>query len=278
VTIPVVLLLVQSAAAASAPAASAVAAASAPAASAAAAAAVPLASGEKIFMADCAVGYCHGVGGAANRGPRLRGRTFETGYVERTVRRGIPNSAMPAFQGKLNEADLTAVVAYVVSIAAPAAAGTPGTPPAVAPKSAAMPAELATGRSLFQDATREARCAICHQAGGIGQKAGPDVVAAARRGPPALVAVIRASRAKGVRRAVLRSGEAFPARIDSETPQFVRVYDLGGLPPVLRTLRREDIVSLDPDPEWDHGRVAAGYSDAELAEIMRYLAWLAESR
>jgi len=256
VTVPLVLLLAQSAAAAA-----------------------PAASGERIFMATCAVGYCHGVGGAANRGPRLRGRAFETGYVERTVRRGIPNSAMPAFEGKLNEADLMAVVAYVAGIAAPAAAGAATKAPSEPSKpSAAMPAELATGRSLFQDATREARCAICHQAGGIGQKAGPDVVAAARRDPEGLVAAIRSSRAKEVRRAVLRSGEAFPVRIAAEMPRMVRVFDLSGLPPVLRTLRREDIVSLDPDPEWGHARAAVGYSDAELAEIARYLAWLAQSR
>jgi len=77
---------------------------------------------------------------------------------------------------------------------------------------------------------------------------------------------------------VLRSGEALPVRIAAEMPQMVRVFDLSGLPPVLRTLRREEIVSLDPDPEWGHARVAAGYSDAELAEIARYLAWLAQSR
>ena len=84
------------------------------------AAPAPVAEGEKVFLSTCAVGYCHGVGGAANRGPRLRGRNFETGYVERTVRHGIPNSAIPAFETKLSERDLTAVVRYVESITAPA--------------------------------------------------------------------------------------------------------------------------------------------------------------
>jgi hypothetical protein len=56
------------------------------------------------------------------------------------------------------------------------------------------------------------------------------------------------------------------------------VFDLSVLPPVLRTLRREDIVSLEVDPGWSHARVTAGYSDDELAQIARYLAWLADER
>lgn len=236
------------------------------------------AAGEKVFLATCAVGYCHGVGGAANRGPRLRGRTFEAGYVERVVRHGIPNSAMPAFESRLSQADLTAVVAYVTGIAGATAPGTAAPAAPEAPKPAALPAEAAAGRSLFQDATRENRCAVCHQAGGTEPKAGPDVVAAARRDPQGLMAAIRASRATTVRRVVLRSGEAFPARVAAETPQLVRVYDLSGLPPVLRTLRRAEVVSLEPDPEWNHARAAAGYSDAELTEIGRYLEWLGAAR
>lgn len=243
------------------------------------AAAAPAAPGEKVFLTTCAVGYCHGVGGAANRGPRLRGRTFEAGYVERTVRHGLPNSAMPAFEGKLSEADLSGVVRYVESISSPSAPGATAPAPPSAPKpAAAMPAELATGRALFQDATREVRCATCHQVGTGEQKAGPDVLAAARRDPQGLVAASRSAGAKQVRRTVMRSGESFPARIFTETPQMVRVFDLSGMPPVLRTLRREEIVSVEPDLEWSHVHVTSSYSDAELAEIARYLAWLAAPR
>src|SRR5207247_142081 len=41
----------------------------------------PVAAGEKIFALQCSVGYCHGAAGAAARGPRLRGRTFDKNYL-----------------------------------------------------------------------------------------------------------------------------------------------------------------------------------------------------
>ena len=243
------------------------------------AAAQQAAAGERIFLSTCAVGYCHGVGGAANRGPRLRGRNFEAGYVERTVRRGIPNSAMPAFEAKLSERDLIDVVRYVESIAAPAGSSPAAPVPAGAASSPppAMPPDAAAGRALFQDATRENRCAVCHQAGAGEAKAGPDL-AAGLRDPQALAAAVRASHASQVRRVVLRSGESFSGRVAADLPQMVRVFDMSVLPPVLRTLRREDIVSIEADPGWSHAQMAAGYSDDELAQIARYLAWLAGKR
>jgi mono/diheme cytochrome c family protein len=239
------------------------------------AAPAPAAPGEKVFLTTCAVGYCHGVGGAANRGPRLRGRSFEAGYVERTVRHGIPNSAMPAFETKLAEPELSAVVRYVESIAAPGASVPPSTAAAASHPAAPMPADAVAGRSLFQDATRENRCAVCHQVRAGEPKAGPDL-AASHHNPQELIAAVRGARSSQVRRAVLRSGEAFSVRVASETPQMVRVFDLSVLPPVLRTLRREDLVSLEADPGWSHARVASGYSEDDLAQIARYLAWQAE--
>jgi mono/diheme cytochrome c family protein len=244
-----------------------------------------IAAGEKVFSSTCAVGYCHGAGGAGNRGPRLRGRTFAAGYVERTVRQGIPNSAMPSFEDKLNAADLAAVVAYVTSIAAPggpaAAAPAGGSaggppPPSNAGSAAVPPPEAATGLDLFFDATRGTRCGTCHQASGRGLKVGPDVASATRRDPGGLAAAMNSSRASLVRRVVLRSGESFPAVVAAEDQQTVRVFDLSAIPPSQRTLMRTGIASLEMDPGWSHRQAISNYSDAELADIARYLLWLGQ--
>src|SRR5690242_21018321 len=48
-----------------------------------------IARGEKIFAQSCPVGYCHGVAGAAGRGPRLRGRSFSKDYLLNVTRDGI---------------------------------------------------------------------------------------------------------------------------------------------------------------------------------------------
>ena len=76
-----------------------------------------IASGEKIFAQSCSVGYCHGAAGAAARGPRLRGRTFDKNYLYSAIRDGIPKSAMPAWKDRLKDDEIRATVAYIQSLA-----------------------------------------------------------------------------------------------------------------------------------------------------------------
>ena len=77
-----------------------------------------VARGQTVFTQNCSVGYCHGVGGAAGRGPRLRGRNLPKDYLDRVTREGIPSSAMPAWKGRLSEDDIRAVVEYVAVLSA----------------------------------------------------------------------------------------------------------------------------------------------------------------
>ena len=72
--------------------------------------------GEKVFQQNCAIGYCHGTGGAASRGSRLRDRSFTRAYLEKVVREGLPQTAMPGFSGRLSDSDLMAAIDYVASL------------------------------------------------------------------------------------------------------------------------------------------------------------------
>src|SRR5579872_1181545 len=121
------------------------------------------AQGEKIFAQSCSVGYCHGAAGAAARGPRLRGRTFDKNYLYSVIRDGIPKSAMPAWKDRLKEEEIWATVAYIQSLGpneAPNTSQNPVTEPRASASGPSAPNEAATrGMELFFE---EKGCGSCH--------------------------------------------------------------------------------------------------------------------
>ena len=234
----------------------------------------PVARGERIFAQSCSVGYCHGVAGAAGRGPRLRGRTFAKDYLYSVIRDGIPSSAMPAWKDRLKDDDIRAVIAYVMSLATATDAAPPANPmpPGVGPASQPLfngPPQAARGRALFSDPVRE-NCAVCHSVGGRGIAIGPELTTAS-----ALLKPIHSTESRHVLTASLQSGEHFPALLVSRTDDEVRLYDLTSTPPVLRTFARSQVLSLEQNSGWRHDDVCRNYSAAELEDIVAYLRWAA---
>jgi mono/diheme cytochrome c family protein len=235
--------------------------------------------GEQIFARNCSVGYCHGVAGAAGRGPRLRGRGFAKDYLYSVTHDGIPNSAMPAWKDRLKDDDIRAVVEYVSSLAASADPAPPANPmpPGIGP--AAMPsfkgpAAAARGYELFSDPPR-ANCGVCHMVGGRGIAIGPDLTA---RKPPDMLSQIGATLSLHVVTAKLKNGEEFPALLAEQNAQQIRLYDLTLAPPVMRTLLSSEVASLDPNSSWRHSDFVKDYSRPELEEIVVYLRWAASGK
>ena len=227
--------------------------------------------GAKTFAMTCAVGYCHGAGGAANRGPRLQGRDFERSYLERVIRSGIPNTAMPGFAGRLKTEELDSVIEYVVRIAANRTGKVvPG--PAAVPvigesASQAVPgadAPQSRGEMLFFDATRDVRCGTCHQASGRGMKVA------------LWTAATLPSKPKNLKQVRLRDGGSFPAMVIGEGADSAQVWDLTVPPPVLRTLPKAEIASIGSDATWAHEAVTKGYTKQELEEVLRFMASVRE--
>jgi len=228
--------------------------------------AIPAQDGAEVFRATCAQGYCHGAAGTQGRAPRLIGRNYDPAFVVKVVSEGVPNTGMPGFRNSLDTARLNAVIAYVVRISGgdlsklPAAAG--GSAPSV-------PADVKRGRELFQDAVRGfQRCNTCHVMEGMGTPVGPNAagshdVESIRNGKPA-----------AVRRAIVKPGDSFAALTVETKQDWVKLYDLSALPPVLRTLRKADLSFAD-GADWRHSKVVANYTDAELASIAAYLRWAA---
>src|SRR5713226_10033630 len=215
--------------------------------------------GEQIFAQNCSVGYCHGVAGAAGRGPRLRGRSFSKDYLYNVTRDGIPNSAMPAWKGRLKDEEIRAVVDYVARLSSATDAAPPANPmpPGIGPASLASfngPPQAARGHALFFDPARE-NCGVCHAIGGQGIAIGPDL-----KSQPDFVKLVRSTQSRHVLTAKFGSGEEFPALLAEQNGRQTRLYDVTLAPPVLRTFAREDIVSLSENPSWRHSDFVKDYS------------------
>jgi mono/diheme cytochrome c family protein len=216
--------------------------------------------GETVFGKSCATGYCHGARGTNGGAPRLAARGFDRAFINNTVTRGVPDTAMPAFGTTLSRPDLNAVVAYVASLNGVTGPGAINAGPA-----AKLSGEAARGRELFSDSVRSfGRCSTCHEIGGIGIP-----VATPLTKVPADVAAFKALPSTQVSTATV-AGETMPALVVGKKANAVVFYDLTTPPPVLRT-ESPAAVQMRDGSAWRHASVNGSYNDAELAAILSYL-------
>jgi mono/diheme cytochrome c family protein len=220
-----------------------------------------LSQGEEVFAKSCSTGYCHGLSGVAGGAPRLAGRGFDLTYINGVVRRGIPDTAMMAFTGRLSPAELNAVVAYVAGlngVAAPTTADSPSVAPA-------LTGDAARGSRLFREALRGfERCSTCHEVGGFGMP-----VAAPITKVPATAAQLRSLATPNVKTGVA-DGESMPVLVLSNGRQSTVFYDLTSLPPVQRSVE-SNAVKFTEGSAWRHASVTKAYTDAEVESILSYL-------
>lgn len=234
--------------------------------------------GEKVFSKSCAVGYCHGVGGTAGKGPRLKGRSFQAEYVYRVTRDGIPDSAMPSWNDRLSEREIWAVVGYILSLSDLTEKPTdvseiPSEATAEKAFFDSSPPPTLKGKALFFDATKKnTRCSTCHAMEGRGIGIGPNLKETAKINLS--MDRIQASHSQHTLIVNLQDGESFLALRSEETPEFIRLYDLTLPPPVLRSFKQEEILSLRPTNKWSHKSMLANYTSQELTEIIEYLLWV----
>lgn len=234
-------------------------------------------AGRILFARSCSVGYCHGAEGRAGGGPRLRGKQWEPGYLYRVTAEGIPRSSMPGWKEKLSRDEIWSVVAYVMSLSDPgqsgagdtasAAAAGPGEPAPESGKTTDLPEPLPEGgrtsagprgepdkgRELFFDAADDLNCGQCHRVRGMGAAVGPDLSGLADRSARKILRDIVLPGARPSSQPVLFelttvAGERLMVLKAGEQAQRIRVYDVTVLPPVRRTLDRDRVQSLEPQP------------------------------
>jgi mono/diheme cytochrome c family protein len=237
-----------------------------------------VARGDQLFAQGCAVGYCHGTAGAAARSPRLRGRTFEREYLVKVIRDGIPNSAMPAWGDRLTDDDISALVAYVQSLATATGEGTAtvetGGVAAGAAKDPDLAPEVRQGRELFYDPQRMQRCSNCHRLQGIGTAVSVDLAKLAKQQLAAdAVNALRYGRPRRVRGVVLKDGERFPGVVVERGAAETLVYDLKSVPPVLRSLQNGEIQAIQQQSGWRHAQAVQAYATEELKAVWAFVNW-----
>ncbi len=239
-----------------------------------------IATGRTIFAQSCSVGYCHGKEGRSGRGPKLRAREWDKDYLFNVILDGIPSSSMPAWKDKLSEQQIWSVVAYILTLskltsdsneAAPSIVSvpTPKSSPAASSLKSAVPSvsspksdsvresrELKSaigdpkvGKSLFFDSSNDWNCGSCHKVGGLGNEVGPSLDKA--RHKPArellkdiVVPGVTVEPPWQLLKVTTKAGEQIGGlKVEEDTSQL-KIYDTGSPPPVLRTLAKDQIETI----------------------------------
>ncbi len=228
--------------------------------------------GEHQFALSCSIGYCHGVGGSAGRGPRLKDRQWDTSYLYKTIENGIPGTSMPAWKDKLSEAQISAVVSYILSLSVNKSE-TATLQPLTTQN--AMPVNQA-GKELFFDPDNDRNCGVCHRLKDSGGSVGPALDTLAKKPESEIRADLIqefATAGKPAFKILTASGETICGIQVREDSTRLQIFDLDSNgPPVLRTFSIGEIVRRE---ECANRQVHAGfarlYSPAQLSQIAAYV-------
>lgn len=228
--------------------------------------------GRAVFEQSCSVGYCHGKGGRAGRGPRLRGKNWDQDYLIKVIEEGIPNSSMAGWKSRLSGDKIQAIVAYIGTLSKlgpsdpePPLTGDLDPPaplirdesqlitdnqPASENNSSVMMGNSEKGKALFFDLSDELNCAVCHWVSGSGTKVGPNLSSISGRSARDILKDIILPDAVSTAAGQLYSlttqdGEQLDAVKVSESSTRIKVYDVTRLPPVLRSIKIDQIKSFE---------------------------------
>jgi mono/diheme cytochrome c family protein len=148
--------------------------------------------------------------------------------------------------------------------------------PAVRAQDKTVPTpQIERGRELFTNAKKGVACKTCHQLGGIGTAVAPDLTNMASNGSVhSIVLTMHMTMTEHVYR-VRTVTNSFPGILKQKYGDRVEYYDLGQIPPVLRTLSTHEIISTERDEKWRHPPALANYNQQELADVIAFLKFAA---
>ena len=114
-----------------------------------------------------------------------------------------------------------------------------------------MAGDPAKGKELFFDLSDELNCAGCHKISGKGTGVGPDLRTIAEKSPREILHDIVLPSALVPQIGQLfemttRAGERLKVVRAGESTTRTKVYVVSTLPPVLRSIKKEQILSLQP--------------------------------
>lgn len=216
--------------------------------------------GGRLFRANCS--NCHGLNGDSIAGVDLGHGKFRRAATDddliQIITKGIPGTAMPP--ANLAPLQAASIVAYLRSLAAPAAGSANGGDPA-------------RGKELFA----AKGCAGCHRILGTGSRVGPDLseIGSFRRAPELQQSILDPDADvqpdNRTFKAVTRDGASITGRVINEDAFTLQVLD-----------SRERLLSLNKadlrEYSFAKGSAMPSYKDKlttqELADLVSYLASL----
>ena len=140
---------------------------------------------------------------------------------------------------------------------------------------AAPTPQIERGRELFTNAKKGVACKTCHSLGGVGTAIGPNLTNMASNGSVhSIVMTMHMTMTEHVVR-VKTATSSFPGILKQRVGDRIEYYDLSQIPPVLRTLYANQIVSTERDEKWRHPPAMANYTAQELADVISFLKFAA---
>jgi putative heme-binding domain-containing protein len=102
------------------------------------------------------------------------------------------------------------------------------------------------GRALFFDSSNDLNCSLCHKFQGVGSDVGPDLSKIWEKPAKEILRDIilpgaALSPGQELYTVTTQTGEQISGLMAEENARQLRIYDVGSLPPVLRTLDKEQI-------------------------------------
>jgi hypothetical protein len=140
---------------------------------------------------------------------------------------------------------------------------------------AAPTPQIERGRELFTNSKKGVACKTCHSLWGLGTAIGPNLSNMASNGSVhSIVMTMHMTMTEHVYR-VGTATNSFPGILKQKYGNRSEYYDLSQIPPVLRTLYANQIVSLERDEKWRHPPAMANYTSQELSDIVAFLKFAA---
>ena len=230
-----------------------------------------------LFSITCSSSFCHGEGGIGARGPSLRNRDFTPDFVRNTILNGRSGTPMPAFKDALSQAELSMIVAYVMSLSPENHAADTGAAAPEVPEPAAIPLsqQAQFGSTVFFDAARSAGCALCHSYSHEGGPIGPDLSTVAKKAPRDIYqSIVKPAPSPDYPQATVttRDGKTVTGVPKQKTEVVIQLYDLSSVPPVLRSFYPADGVKTGASASGvPYAHDLSGYSKDEVAALIAFL-------
>ena len=135
--------------------------------------------------------------------------------------------------------------------------------------------QIQRGRDLFVKSPKGTACATCHLMAGEGTAVGPDLTTMGSMGTPHVIVMTMHMTMTTYVQSFKTAAGTFPGMLKDKQKDVSEVWDLSKLPPVLRTMPNDQIVSVERDQTWKHPPASVDYTPQELADLVAFLRWAA---